>query len=113
MNIRMRHFTPLTLFALGCPSSPAPPPMPEPPPEPHLEQPPPEPQNPDATACRATGCSSTVCADDDVMTTCEFRPEHECYKSAVCERGSDGQCGWRGTPELTACLEEKKASAGP
>ncbi len=121
MIIRMRHITPLAALALGCPaSSSGPPPMPDPPPEPHLapepkgvgELPPPKPATPEASDCRPTGCSGTVCAAEDVMTTCEYRPEYECYKTAVCERQGD-ECGWRDTPELKACLEEKKASAGP
>ncbi len=58
----------------------------------------------DATACVKTGCSGQVCADHDVMTTCEYRPEYACYKSAVCERGADGACGWRKTAALTSCL---------
>ncbi|MBK8215616.1 MAG: hypothetical protein IPK71_17935 [Myxococcales bacterium] len=55
-------------------------------------------------ACRRTGCSGQVCADRDMMTTCEMRPEYACYRSAVCERGADGQCGFRKTAELTSCL---------
>ncbi len=55
-------------------------------------------------ACRKTGCSGHVCADSDMITTCEFRPEYACYRSATCERGADGQCGFRKTPALTSCL---------
>lgn len=54
--------------------------------------------------CIKTGCSSQVCADQNVITTCEFRPEYECYQKATCERQSDGNCGFTKTPELTACL---------
>lgn len=57
--------------------------------------------------CKPTGCSFQVCSDEDVTTTCEFRPEYECYRSAVCERQADGQCGWTKTEELKECLEEK------
>jgi len=38
------------------------------------------------------------------MTTCEFRPEHACYREAVCERQPNGECGFTDTPELRACL---------
>ncbi|KYG04417.1 hypothetical protein BE21_04010 [Sorangium cellulosum] len=56
--------------------------------------------------CVVTGCSGQVCADDDVLTTCEWREEYACYgKHGVCERDASGQCGWRDTPELDACLE--------
>lgn len=78
------------------------------PPEPVPTTPPPAPPQ-----CRATGCGSTVCSDQDVVTTCEYRPEYDCYKSAVCERGESGACGWRDTPELAKCLEEKKAGSAP
>ena len=59
---------------------------------------------PDATACVRTGCSGQVCADGDVVTTCEWREEYACYASASCERQADGACGWTETPELAACL---------
>ena len=54
--------------------------------------------------CRPTGCSGQVCADTDVITTCEWRPEYACYQNATCERAADGSCGWRQTRELAACL---------
>lgn len=57
-----------------------------------------------AEACRPTGCSGTVCSDQDMFTTCEFKPEYACYRSAICERGADGKCAWRDTPELKSCL---------
>jgi hypothetical protein len=58
-----------------------------------------------ATAeCKPTGCSGIVCGDEEVMTTCEYRPEYACYKNATCARQGDGACGWTKTPELDACL---------
>ncbi|MGK3966686.1 hypothetical protein WMF38_21205 [Sorangium sp. So ce118] len=55
--------------------------------------------------CRPTGCSGQVCADQTVYTTCEWREEYACYGDhGICERDASGQCGWRETPELTACL---------
>lgn len=54
--------------------------------------------------CFKTGCSGQVCADEDVVTTCEFRPEYECYKTAKCERQANGKCGFTDTPELRRCL---------
>jgi eight-cysteine-cluster-containing protein len=54
------------------------------------------------------GCSGQICADAEeavgIITTCEYRPEYVCYKSATCERQADGRCGWTQTPELKACL---------
>ncbi|WP_437793269.1 hypothetical protein [Sorangium sp. So ce693] len=55
--------------------------------------------------CKVTGCSGQVCADEEVATTCEYREEYACYKEhGVCERDASGECGWRATPELEACL---------
>ncbi len=58
--------------------------------------------------CRPTGCSGQVCSDEDVVTTCEFRPEYQCYKDpgARCERQSNGDCGWTQTVDLVACLND-------
>jgi eight-cysteine-cluster-containing protein len=78
-------------------------------------QPPPE-NKPPAAECRVTGCSSQVCAAEDLITTCEFRPEYACYRSATCAAQSDGQCGWTMTPELEACLAnppDEAAAAAP
>ena len=58
--------------------------------------------------CMKTGCSGQVCADDDVLTTCEWRPQYECYRSARCERQASGECGFTQTSELTACLRRSR-----
>lgn len=57
------------------------------------------------TACRATGCSSQLCAEEDMVTTCEYKDEYACYKSAKCERQKDGKCGWTSSVALTTCLK--------
>ncbi|HKO63168.1 MAG TPA: hypothetical protein VJV03_18545, partial [Pyrinomonadaceae bacterium] len=57
--------------------------------------------------CIKTGCGGQVCSDQEVMTTCEWRPEHECYRRARCERQANGQCGFTPSRELTACLRRK------
>lgn len=57
--------------------------------------------------CMATGCSSQVCSDQEVITTCEYRSEYECYKRAKCERQANGECGWTQTPELKSCLNRR------
>jgi hypothetical protein len=54
--------------------------------------------------CIKTGCSSQVCSDHNVITTCEWRPEYACYQKAECKRQSNGNCGFTKTPELTTCL---------
>ena len=58
--------------------------------------------------CMKTGCSRQVCSDEEVITTCEFKPEYECYKQAACERQKSGECGFTQTPELAACLRRAR-----
>jgi len=62
------------------------------------------PATPALGQCKPTGCSGQVCSDEDVVTTCEFKPEYACYQNAKCERQSDGKCGWTPSEELVACL---------
>lgn len=59
---------------------------------------------PKPAACVVTGCSGQICADSARFTTCEFRPEYACYKTAICERDAAGACGFRKTAALTKCL---------
>ena len=60
---------------------------------------------PEPGACRATGCSGQICANEEVASTCEFLPEYACYQElGVCEVQADGACGWTDTPELSMCL---------
>lgn len=61
--------------------------------------------------CIITGCSGQVCSEEEVMTTCEFRPEYTCFKSARCERLGDGQCGWAPTAQLRQCLDKSGVAA--
>ena len=63
--------------------------------------------------CMITGCSSQVCSDQDVVTTCEYRNEYACYRKAKCERQSNGECGWTRTKELTSCVNRAKTQTGP
>ena len=57
-----------------------------------------------AAPCKKTGCSGTICSDEDMVSTCEFKPEYACYQQATCERQDDGQCGWTKSADLDACL---------
>lgn len=55
--------------------------------------------------CFTTGCSGQICADQDMMTTCEWKPEYACYKQfGKCELQAGGKCGWTPSADLTACL---------
>jgi hypothetical protein len=60
--------------------------------------------------CMKTGCSSQVCSDQEVITTCEFRPEYECYRRAACERQRNGECGFTMTRELSDCLRRARGN---
>jgi hypothetical protein len=58
--------------------------------------------------CLQTGCSGQLCAEDHVITTCEWLPHYACYGAAGvrCGRyGPGGSCAFEPTPELAACLE--------
>lgn len=63
-------------------------------------------QKPPLQPCIITGCSSQVCAEEEMMTTCEYKDEYQCYRGARCERQTNGECGWTQTPELIECLVE-------
>lgn len=55
--------------------------------------------------CYVGGCSSHVCSDrPDVITTCDWRPQYACYRTATCARQANGQCGWTATTALQQCL---------
>lgn len=61
--------------------------------------------------CAVGGCSGQVCGErgvvDQLVTTCEWRAEYACYRSARCGRfGPGGTCAWEPTLELLACLAE-------
>lgn len=64
---------------------------------------------PVAAGCVRTGCSGTVCAErgQEVFTTCDMRPEYECYASARCERQANGACGFTATAAFSQCLSSK------
>ena len=61
----------------------------------------------DMKPCIKTGCSGELCTDQNMASPCIYRPEFACYQKAVCERQSDGACGFTRTPELTACLSKR------
>lgn len=67
------------------------------------------------SGCAVAGCSGQLCVSADeaggIITTCEYRAEYACYKSASCERQANGKCGWTETPELKRCLVNPPASA--
>ena len=54
--------------------------------------------------CIKSGCSGQICGEESMMSTCEWRPQYECYRNAKCERQADGKCGWTMTDAFKACL---------
>ncbi|HEX6242602.1 MAG TPA: hypothetical protein VFZ61_16930, partial [Polyangiales bacterium] len=62
---------------------------------------------PNATQCKVGGCSGQLCVGpgDPDISTCEWREEYACYKTASCAVQADGRCGWTPTDELKKCLE--------
>jgi hypothetical protein len=65
---------------------------------------------PDVTTCRIGGCSGQLCVGPGGpdVSTCEWREEYACYKTATCELQETGSCGWTPTPELKDCLENAR-----
>lgn len=60
-------------------------------------------------ACYVGGCSGQICSDTQGMvSTCIYKEEYACYKSATCERQSNGACGWTNTKELEMCIASAK-----
>ncbi len=60
--------------------------------------------------CLITGCSGQLCAEEEIITDCQYRPEYECYKKTTWQRQPDGQCGWTPTLEFIECLENTAKS---
>ena len=63
------------------------------------------------TPCYAGGCSGQICSDQaGAVSTCEYKEEYACYKTAICQRQPSGQCGWTQTPEFTKCLQDSQSN---
>jgi len=58
--------------------------------------------------CAPTGCSGQICSDQNVITTCEWKPEYECYRAATCSTQVNGECGWEMDETLRQCLANTK-----
>ncbi len=54
--------------------------------------------------CVISGCSSQICSDKEVISTCEYKAEYQCYRAARCERQAYNQCGWTRDSLLKQCL---------
>lgn len=69
---------------------------------------------PNQGSCYIGGCSGQICSDQKGMvSTCEYREEYACYKTAKCERQVSGKCGWTQTSALLSCLNSStRVAAG-
>lgn len=69
--------------------------------------------SPPRDGCKVAGCSGQLCVEqeDDGISTCEYREEYACYKTATCERQTNGQCGWTQTAALRRCLGGSASSS--
>lgn len=69
--------------------------------------------DPQQADCVIAGCSNHLCVQrgDPGMSTCEWREEYACYRSATCERQDDGQCGWTMTDQMRQCLQQAGGAA--
>ena len=57
--------------------------------------------------CIVTGCSSHICASDNVFSTCEYLPEYACYREPTTGCACvNNRCNWRQTNELQMCLQQ-------
>jgi hypothetical protein len=59
--------------------------------------------------CKPSGCYGEDCVEKTEAgkkATCsKYTPTVTCYMDTLCERQSDGKCGWTETSTLSACLK--------
>lgn len=58
--------------------------------------------------CFRTGCSGQYCASENLVSTCEFRPEYACYADEYCGC-QNGKCGWANDPVLEQCITDAQS----
>ena len=56
--------------------------------------------------CVVTGCSSEICAKEDIMGICLWQEHYICFKEhGICAENSDGKCVWTQTEALKTCMD--------
>ena len=71
----------------------------------------PKPTSISKNGCIVWGCNGELCIDEDrerFDTICLELPWHKCFRTATCERQTDGRCAFTQTPELKDCLNKFK-----
>lgn len=75
------------------------------------------PQQPNAgcasdSGCAVGGCSGQVCTTSaraqNLITTCEYRAEYDCYKLTSCGC-VEGKCSWKENSEFRNCFDNAKS----
>lgn len=62
-----------------------------------------------AAPCFVGGCSREICSDTrGIISACLYSPEFACYKTAVCERQKNSECGWTESTKLGQCIADAK-----
>jgi eight-cysteine-cluster-containing protein len=62
--------------------------------------------------CTRGGCSGTICQssnEEQVVTTCGYLPEYDCYKDITCGC-VNGACDWQSDEAFEACVLEARYS---
>jgi eight-cysteine-cluster-containing protein len=63
--------------------------------------------------CVVSGCSSEVCADEEMISTCIWKPWYDCLVLTTCgNNGEAGACGWEQNADYTACVDEAEEPVG-
>ena len=66
--------------------------------------------------CATGGCSGEICGRvgeiENIITTCDYRPEYACLKLTAC-RCISGKCLWEENTQYQQCLEMKETAGGP
>ena len=57
--------------------------------------------------CIITGCSSQICSNEPVISTCEWREEYACVKLSECGC-NEGQCKWTENDVYLSCIQDAK-----
>jgi hypothetical protein len=62
-----------------------------------------------AVGCYVGGASGELCTDSTgAMSTAQYQDYYACFKTARCEKQSDGMCGWTSTAQLIQCTKGDK-----
>lgn len=60
--------------------------------------------------CMIGGCSAELCVNEGsggAVSSCIYREQYACYKTAHCAKQTTGQCGWTQTADLKMCISTK------